>query len=701
MLPASYAWKLEEADEGIARTIAAGGEYPLHFARLLAGRGIRTPEEAHAFMHADERSMYDPFLMKDMDRAAARVCRAIERGEHITIYGDYDVDGITATSILYSYLRGLTETDYYLPDRLTEGYGVNAAAVRRICERGTRLIITVDTGITAAAECALAAELGMEIIVTDHHECQEVLPEAVAVLDAKRPDETYPYRLLAGCGVAYKLVQAVHALRGGTEDITAYLELAAVGTIADLVPLTGENRMIVRAGFDRMTRSRNIGLKKLLEVAGYDPGKRRSAGDISFGIGPRLNAAGRMGDAERGVRLFTTGDEGEAFDIALSLEQENTRRKEMEALILEQVTAQIESTPRIRQSYIMVTAGRDWHHGVVGIVSSRIKERYYRPNIILSIGEDGLATGSARSIDGFNLFEALKACSDLLVRYGGHEAAAGMTLRVEDIPAFEARLQDYAKGHMDSKLLIPTQRAELMLTPGEVSLDLVRLIRQMEPFGQGMEAPRVIVRGRLSEVRRVGADKNTLKLTLQESAGRLGGVGFKRGAAADFYRQGMEVSALGELDLNEFRGEVSPQLHVQDIRADLPAGEDLMLRFFEQRHLTPAYEQLAAERGRLSQKAANEAYILLRHFERQQMAAAAAFGAADSGDGFARLLLTEAMAVPGRPSVTLFELLQSLIVFEELGLAVYEISGPYLAWHLIPDRKARLADSAWYRRFFG
>ena len=345
MVPESYRWEFVEQESDRVKQLAAETGYPEVFAGLLMARGVHNKEEAQRFLYPSEKNMYDPFLMKGMEAAVCRISQAMDAREKITIYGDYDVDGITATSILYLYLtKAGADVNYYLPDRMSEGYGLNEHAVRMLAETGTKLMVTVDTGISAIVECRLAKSLGMDVVITDHHECQEGLPEAVAVVDAKQPGEIYPFLYLAGCGVSYKLVQGLKAYRNDQTDITEYLELAAVGTVADIVPLYDENRIIVSEGFKRMKHPANMGLGKLLESAGYDFKRKITSGFIGFGLAPRLNAGGRMGDARRGVRLFTTRDEEEAATIAAELEVENSHRKETEQMILKQVTDRIEAS---------------------------------------------------------------------------------------------------------------------------------------------------------------------------------------------------------------------------------------------------------------------------------------------------------------------------------------------------------------------
>lgn len=690
MVPESYRWEFVEQESDRVKQLAAETGYPEVFAGLLMARGVHNKEEAQRFLYPSEKNMYDPFLMKGMEAAVCRISQAMDAREKITIYGDYDVDGITATSILYLYLtKAGADVNYYLPDRMSEGYGLNEHAVRMLAETGTKLMVTVDTGISAIVECRLAKSLGMDVVITDHHECQEELPEAVAVVDAKQPGETYPFLYLAGCGVSYKLVQGLKAYRNDQTDITEYLELAAVGTVADIVPLYDENRIIVSEGFKRMKHPANMGLSKLLESAGYDFKRKITSGFIGFGLAPRLNAGGRMGDTKRGVRLFTTRDEEEAAAIAAELEVENSHRKETEQMILKQVTDRIEASDAIRNSRVMVVAGEGWHHGVIGIVSSRIKDMYYRPNILLSV-EDGVAKGSARSIEGFNLFDALCTCSDLMIKFGGHAAAAGMSLKAENVPELARRLNEYAKIHMDSQMLVPVQRPELRLKPSEVTVELIELIQRMEPFGQDMPEPLAEISGQLSEVRKIGADGATLRMKIMDHRRSLGTVGFRRSIMAEYYSAGMEVSIAGNLDINYYMDRQYPQMILKDVKVFREEKIEKLMTYFSLRHVTDDYKKYCDSREKTDRSWCNQVFRYLRMQAKKQ--------GSDSEGGF----LMDDIPFDSIHSAEehIFMLMQALYVFEELGLMRVETSGPYLHYEMFPGKTAKLVDSLWYRTYF-
>ncbi len=690
MVPESCRWEYVREDDETVRRIQDETGCSEILAGLLAARGIKDGEAAGKFLDPRMEDMYSPFLMKGMGEAVERVNRAVDNKEKITVYGDYDVDGITSTSIVYMFLLSVgADVDYYLPDRISEGYGLNLSAVKMIAESGTGLLLTVDTGITAVKECRAAAGLGMDVVITDHHECLDELPEACAVVDAKQPGETYPYRFLAGCGTAYKLIQGLKERRGYEGDISDYLELAALGTVADIVPLTDENRIIASEGFRRMKAPRNMGLRKLLESGGYDFKKDITSGFIAFGIAPRLNAGGRMGDAARGVKLFTTSDEQEASAIAQELNSENNERKQTENLILKEVTDIIETSDEIKNSRIIVVSGEGWHHGVVGIVSSRIKEMYYRPNIILSV-ENGIATGSARSIGGFNLFEALCTCSDLMIKFGGHEAAAGMTLSCDNVPELTRRLNDYAAQHMNTDMLIPVIHPEIRVQPEDISIGLAETIQKMEPFGEGMPEPVAALEGTLCEVRAVGSDANTLRMKITDGSRKITCVGFRKGAAARYYKIDMKVIAAGTVSINEYMGYRTPELIISDVCPVQDDDLNHLYRLFALRRVTDDYRSYCDSAMKIPKRACQDIYRFLKKKAREQ-------GSEYEGD-----ILMDDVPLDGvDPAIIhIFTLMQVLCVFEELDLVRSDSSGPYLHYEFISGQTGKLMDSWWYRKYF-
>ncbi|NDL67596.1 single-stranded-DNA-specific exonuclease RecJ [Anaerotalea alkaliphila] len=534
-------------------------------ARMLMRRQVHGEHGVRCFLKPDVEGFYDPYGLKDMDKAVERIEAAVGRKEKIVIYGDYDVDGITSTSLLFLFLRSKgARVDYYLPDRLEEGYGLHTEALERLRREGADLVVTVDTGITAFKEAEAAKSLGLDLVVTDHHECQDGLPEAVAVVNPKRPDCTYPFKELAGVGVAFKLVHALAIRWGGTEGIWKYLEIAAVGTVADVVPLVDENRIIVHVAFRTILDTWNPGLKALLEVSGAMDG-RPTASMVGFRLGPRLNAAGRMGDAKRGVRLFLSEDMETAKPIAESLDEENRKRQQREMEILEEAVSLIEGDSGNRDRRILVVAQEGWHHGVIGIVASRITERYTKPCILLAV-EEGRASGSARSVEGFSIFEALLSVKDLFDKFGGHEMAAGMSLEAGKVEDLRDRLNRYAKVHMTPEMLLPKIRVEETLALEAVDISLVERIQILEPFGPGNEEPAFEIQATVESAQLLGKDKTHLKLLLGDGGRVMEGLAFSKGEWLEEIGAHAPVSVVGNLSINQWRGTKKAQVLIRDLQ---------------------------------------------------------------------------------------------------------------------------------------
>ncbi len=525
-------WAVAEADPAACLDLAGRlGVTPVT-AQILYNRGFTTPEAARAFLHCDQEGLHDPFLLRDMDRASALLQRHAAARDPILVYGDYDVDGVTGTAILVQALRHLgARVDYYIPNRFAEGYGLNAAAVRQAAADGYACILSVDTGISALAEAELARELGLTMVVTDHHEPGPELPRADAVVNPGRRDCPYPFKGLAGAGVAFKLVQAL----AGNDSalLEELLDIVAVATLADMVPLVGENRWLVRAGLQRLAVTRRPGLAALKQVAGIEPGRTMTAGHVGFALGPRLNALGRMGDARAGVELLLTPDPDRALAIAQHLDAENRNRQEVEAAVLTEASAQWESQPPAEKEFCTVLAGSGWHHGVVGICASRVVERHYRPAVLLAIEGDE-ARGSARSIPGFHLYQALAQCQDLLIKFGGHAMAAGMTLRTADIPALRARLNRLAREWLADDDLVPRLTVDAYVQPEQVTPDLVAELARLEPYGIGNPAPLLACSDlALVESRPVGKEGQHLKARLAATDGQMyDAIGWGLAAAA-------------------------------------------------------------------------------------------------------------------------------------------------------------------------
>lgn len=557
---------IDHSDEEV-RKLAEILDVPHIISQILIKRGVTDPEAAHRFFRATLDQLYDPFLMQDMSVAIDRLRRAVLSDERVLIYGDYDVDGITAVSFLYLLLKELSvDAFYYIPDRQTEGYGLSDDGIKKAKEIGTDLIITVDCGVTGHAEIDLATSLGMDVIVSDHHEPGSVLPNAAAVLDPKRTDCQYPFKQLAGVGVAYKLGQGL-LMRMGIDlsVLEKYLDLVAIGTAADIVPLVDENRIFVKSGLEKLNESENLGLQTLLYAAGLT-GKEIGTGQVVFVIAPRINAVGRMGDAERAVKLLTTDNPEEAREIAAVLEQENRSRKNVDEETFRQALAYAEEEFDEHNTHSLVLHQEGWHTGVIGIVASRVVEKFYRPTILISV-EEGIGKGSARSIHGFDLYGALKECESLLVGYGGHKYAAGLTIRSENIPAFKEQFEQIARNKIAQDMLIPKLVIEAELDLKEIDQSLVNLLKKFAPFGPQNMRPvfvsyNVTVTGTPTIV-----GKNHLRFKIQQNGRIFDVIGFNMGQL--YYRLlpgAVNLDLAYVVEENEYMGRKSIQLRAKDLR---------------------------------------------------------------------------------------------------------------------------------------
>lgn len=547
-----------ESAEAPSRLVAAG--YAPLLAALLALRGIDTPEQARAFLDVGSEALPDPMLLRDMDAAAARLLRAVRSGERVAVFGDYDVDGITSACLVTLWLREHDVSVFpYIPDRMQEGYGLSCAAIDTIAARGVSLIVTVDCGITAAQEARYARSLGLDMIITDHHECgASPLPEAVAVVDPKRPDSAYPNRELAGVGVAFKLLCAAE---GGAERLLdKYADLVATGTVADVMPLTGENRYLVKRGLAAMSAAPRPGIAALLRCSGASD-KRLTASTVGFTLSPRLNAAGRLGRADVAVQLLLTVDETEAETLAEELCRLNRERQELEQGIWDDARAILSAAPPAAP---IVLAREGWHQGVIGIAASKLSEEYSLPAVMICLDGD-MGKGSCRSCGGFNLFDALSACGDCLDGFGGHALAAGLTIRRDRVDDFRAALAAYYKEN-------PAPRgAELICDlrvddPDMLTLEGAEALELLEPFGSGNARPTLCVTGaELERITPIGGGKH-LRLTLRKGERRYECVLFSRTEAELGLREGDTADAAFYPQVNEFRSRRSLQLLITDIR---------------------------------------------------------------------------------------------------------------------------------------
>lgn len=556
----NYIFKDEEAANGLTYKY----KIPSIISKLLVNRGLLEDSEIRRFFNPSINDLHSPYLFEGMQEAVERIKKAVSNNEKITIYGDYDADGVTATTVMYLYLKETgANVNFYIPNRISEGYGINKDALSKIITQGTTLIITVDCGITAVDETEYLKSNGVDVIITDHHECPEILPEAIACINPKINGTKYPFAHLSGVGVAFKLVCAI----SGNEKLMAekYLPFVAIGTVGDVMPLKDENRILVDYGIKHIKNNNYIGLSKLIEKSIANKSEI-SATDIAFIICPRINALGRMDNASYAVELFITQSEERADELTSLINRTNQLRQKTEQNITAEAVTYIENNIDVNSKKILVVAGDDWHPGVLGIAVAKITEKYNLPSVILS-KNGGVATGSCRSIPGFNLFEAIKYCEDLLTKFGGHEAAAGITLSCENITQFDEKINEYAK----ERLVNPhkTINIESSITAFETTEGLCNLIKRFEPFGCGNEKPVfALENARVVFIKKIGNDKH-LKLKIIKDDKKFDAVGFNMAQFADALKIGSSVSVAFEPSVNYFNGTRSLQLLIKDLQVIL------------------------------------------------------------------------------------------------------------------------------------
>ena len=560
------------ADKAVTSLMDAG--YPYLISSVLASRNIVDPEAAAEYLDQEPRLTHSPFLMKDMDKAVERIHLALDRGEKIAVYGDYDVDGITATCLLMDYLKSQgADCERYIPHRIEDGYGLSKRAINLLHQRKVTLLITVDCGITGMEETLYAASLGIDVVITDHHECREVLPEAVAVVDPHRSDCPYPFKHLAGVGGALKLVLAL----GGSEREDAlfarYCALAAIGTVADVMQMSGENRTIVGQGLAAISRTDFVGVHALMDKAGLSE-KPLSSIQVGFVLSPRINAAGRMGQADVAADLLLTSDPARAEELAEELCELNRQRQNVEQDIFHQAVELIEEMPDEHKNALVLSSST-WHQGVVGIVASRLSEKYSRPSFMIHVAEDGMGKGSCRSYGGFNLFAALEECRDILENFGGHELAAGFTIRQEMIPAFREKMNEYARTFNGDTELVSSLDVDVCIQhPALVSLAEIRALDMLEPFGSGNTRPVFCLCGATVEsLQNIGQNKH-LKLRFSKGKEHFDAIYFSTNTETVGVSAGERVDAAFYLQVNEFRGVSSVQLQMIDIRPSLSCSKN-------------------------------------------------------------------------------------------------------------------------------
>lgn len=560
-------WRVKEQHPVLQHILAQELNISRITAQLLINRGIYTTEHARAFFDSDLRGLHDPYLLKDLDQAVTRIERAIKRKEKILVYGDYDADGVTGTALLVQALRRLGgDVCYYIPERLEEGYGLHLEALRKARREGVSLVVTVDCGTGGMSEAVWAADNSLDLVITDHHETLADLPEVPALINPKRPDCTYPFKELAGVGVALKLVQALfRGIGASPESWLDYLDLACIGTIADLVPLLGENRILVKHGLKAISLTKNQGLVALISLCGI---KAENLGprEVGFILAPRLNAAGRIGSANQAVELLLTESPETAREIAAQLHRGNQDRQGIESVVLEQALQMYEQEPGLAADRVIVLAGEGWHPGVIGIVASRLVERFYRPALLIALGK-GAGKGSARGIPGFNIYQALAHCREHLLDFGGHTAAAGLSIDPEKIDFLRRAINEYARENLTEDLMIPRLEVDALVPVNEISEELVGEIGLLYPFGHQNPGPLLGCRGiTVVNSRGVGKDAAHLKLRLRgEGRGMLDGIGFRLGAYAEALAASEVVDLAFTPGINDYNGRRSVQLEVKEL----------------------------------------------------------------------------------------------------------------------------------------
>ncbi len=562
-------WTLKEAgDQQKIEQLADDLAVDQLIASLLVQRGIETFEEAKAFFRPSLDDLHDPFLMQDMQKGVERIEKAIVAQENILVFGDYDVDGTTAVSLVSSYLKSYyPNVAIYIPDRYQEGYGISYQGIDFAEDNEFSLIIALDCGIKAIEKVAYAKEKGIDFIICDHHRPGDELPKAVAVLDPKRDDCKYPYDELCGCGVGFKLVQALASRRGQTtDDLQEYLDLVATAIAADIVPITGENRILTYYGLERINTAPRLGIKAIIDQLNKP---KLSITDVVFIIAPRINAAGRMKHGNHAVELLTSDDLEEALEFARAIETYNTNRRDLDKLITKEALQQIETNGE-QNNFTSVVYQEDWHKGVIGIVASRLTETYYRPTLVFTKNGEKLAA-SARSVSGFDVYNALERCSDTIEQFGGHKYAAGLTLLPENYPAFKEKFETVVKDTIPQELRSPEIKIDQEIELADITPKFYRVLRQFGPFGPKNMKPVFLVRNVFDTgyARPVGADESHLKLKITDSHYSFDAIGFGLGNYCEPLKNRQPFDCVFTIEENVWNGKVSLQLNVKDIKVQV------------------------------------------------------------------------------------------------------------------------------------
>lgn len=574
-------WVTAQPDMEKAADLSKACNISLLAATVLCARGIDNKSMAQSFLATDIEQLYSPMLLKDMDIAVEIIKASIKNKEKVIVFGDYDVDGITATCVLVRYLKSKgANVDYYIPNRISEGYGLSCPAMDILYKKGVRTIITVDSGVTALDEISHATALGIKVIVTDHHECREELPNAVAVINPRRNDCEYPFDELAGVGVAFKLICALEGEEHTKEMLDTYSDLVSLGTVADVMPLVGENRIIVSHGIRCMENTKNLGLEMLLNEAGQKS-RKLTASTISFVLAPRINAAGRMGNTEQAVELFLTDDLLKAKELAVFLCQQNKKRQKTENEILEQTLNLLKKSYNPIEDKIIVLDGEGWHHGVIGIVSSRLCDRYSCPVVLIAV-EDKIGKGSGRSMSGFNLFEALTNSEHLLKKYGGHELAAGLTIEQENIEEFKKEIKQYADEHINQNDLLPILNIDCEIKSEYITESAVEGLCVLEPFGMKNQQPVFsMYEMYVEDITPISSDKH-VRLTLSKGNISYTAMLFGTGAGGCGFAQGNYVDIAFNIEINEYKSYRNIQMVLKDVKlskCEIDADEKLLVLY--------------------------------------------------------------------------------------------------------------------------
>jgi single-stranded-DNA-specific exonuclease len=554
-------WEFYSSDADKVKEISEKFNISELLATVLVNRNIVENDDIELFLNPTRKDFHNPYLMPDMHQAVERIIKAIDSQEKTMIYGDYDVDGITSITVLTKFLkeRGLN-VGTYIPNRLDEGYGLNKDAIKQIADEGYKLIITVDCGISGTEEVDYAYSLGMEVIITDHHEPLDVLPKALAVIDCKRKDNKYPFNSLAGVGVAFKLIQAIgQKLELPEKEYLKYLDVVCIGTISDIVPLVNENRVIAKLGLKLVENTKSPGIKALLNATAY---KEINSNTVSFGIAPRINACGRMGHERDALDLFLTDNIVEANKITEKLNEYNKKRQDIEKKIFDEAIEKIENESLDNNA--IVVGSENWHHGVIGIVSSKITELYFKPSILICFeGEEG--KGSGRSIPGFDLHEALCKSSQYLEKYGGHEMAVGLSLKKDKFEDFKREFEKIAKEEHTEEI-VPVVKIDKEISLKDILLENVKSLKLLEPFGEANKTPMFIYKNlRIDSIRALSEGKH-LKLTLKDGNTIINAIGFNMGKYSEEYLIGDKIDVIGVLEINTFNGIENVQINMKDLR---------------------------------------------------------------------------------------------------------------------------------------